>query len=483
MSTITTTLPNNSFHARRAARSTTGLAFVLLLTGCATLSDDGGFSAVESETQNALGLQSRWLKRDMDNQTTRTEVSKLLTGTLSAESAMQIALFNNPRLQAEYANLGISEADLVQAGRIPNPGFSFGKNSGGGAQDIERGLHFNVMAILTMPWRVGIETRRFKAAKLAAAQATVETAFEARSAYFEAIAARQSTAYYRQVLASAEASRDLMRRMARVGNSSRLELAREQLFHAEASAALAQAIQRQSATRETLIQALGLWGKQTAFRLPERLPDLPETARDSANIEQTAIAKRLDIRRSRHSLDGLADNLGLTKATRFVNVFEAGPVQVRERGEAVLNGYEVSLEIPIFDWGSARVARAEAIYTQGIERLRATAINARSQVRQAYLDYRTNYDLAKHYRDEIVPLRKRISDENLLRYNGMLIGVFELIADAREQVKSVSAYVDALRAFWVADTRLELAMLANAGNSVGGMASTLSPSGAEGGGH
>ena len=458
---------------------------VLALSGCATFSDDGGFGSVETATRSALDLQASWLKNEQDRESAQAKVKQLLSNTLNAETTMQIALSNNPRLQAEYANLGISEADLVQAGRLPNPGFSFAKNSGGGSQEIERGLHFNIMAILTMPVRVGIETRRFEAARLDAVAATINTALEARAAYFEALAAKQSTTYFRQVLASAEASRDLMRRMTRVGNSSRLQLAREQLFHSEASAALAQALQREAAARESLVQILGLWGEQTAFRLPERLPDLPDTAQQIENIEQSAIEQRLDIRRSRHSLDGLADNLGLTKATRFINVLEAGPAQVRERGEAVRDGYEVSLEIPVFDWGGARVAKAEAIYMQAVEQLRATAINARSQVRQAYHNYRTTHDVAKHYRDEIVPLRKRISEENLLRYNGMLIGVFELIADAREQVRSVSAYVDALRAYWVADTHLQSAMLTNAGANTGGMASAAATmqSAAQGGGH
>ena len=87
------------------------------------------------------------------------------------------------------------------------------------------------------------------------------------------------------------------------------------------------------------------------------------------------------------------------------------------------------------------------------------AVNARSEVRTAYSAYRTAFDLARHYRDEVVPLRKRISDENLLRYNGMLIGVFELLADSREQVMSVSGYVEALRDFWLAQTGLQTALI------------------------
>ncbi|WP_315631123.1 hypothetical protein, partial [Escherichia coli] len=78
------------------------------------------------------------------------------------------------------------------------------------------------------------------------------------------------------------------------------------------------------------------------------------------------------------------------------------------------------------------------------------AVQANSRVREQYSAYRTAYDLARHYRDEIVPLRKTIAEENVLRYNGMLIGVFELLADAREQITSVSQAIDAQRDFWLA---------------------------------
>ncbi len=444
---------------RIAPRLLTGVGTALLLGGCATFSEDGGFDTVASESRSALEQDARWLKDDASRAAARDEVGRLLAQELDPGAAVQVALLNNPRLQAEYANLGISESDLVQAGRLPNPGFSFSRTSGGGTLEIERGLHFNVMALLTMPMRVGIETRRFEAARLTAAAETVAVGLEARSAWVDAVHARQATGYFREVLASAEASRDLMRRMTGVGNSSRLDLAREQLFHAEASAALARAVQRETEAREALIRVLGLWGDQLALRIPERLPDLPAEPRTVDGVERKAVEQRLDIRRARHELDAVSANLDLTRTTRFVNVFEAGPAQVRDRGEPIRDGYEISLEIPVFDWGGARVAKAEALAMQAAQRLRATAVDARSQVRAAYHGYRTSYDVAKHYRDEILPLRKRISDEQLLRYNGMLIGVFELIQDAREQVASVSAYLDALREFWMADVNLERAML------------------------
>ena len=149
--------------------------------------------------------------------------------------------------------------------------------------------------------------------------------------------------------------------------------------------------------------------------------------------------------------------------TRFVNVLEVGYTNKSTSAAPRENGYAVSLELPLFDWGTARQARAQAVYEQALQRTAATAINARSQVREAYSGYRTAYDLARHYRDEVVPLRKTISHEVLLRYNGMLASVFELLVDAREQVASVQGAIDTQRDFWIAQTELQSAIDGNGG--------------------
>jgi outer membrane protein TolC len=156
--------------------------------------------------------------------------------------------------------------------------------------------------------------------------------------------------------------------------------------------------------------------------------------------------------------ENIAASLGLTRATGFISVLEVGYRRNSETGLGRETGYEIELRLPIFDWGGARIARAEHIYMQSVNRAADLAVQARSEVREAYAAYRTSFDLAKHYREEIVPLRKRISEENVLRYNGMLISVFELLADARQQIAAVSTYLGALREFWIAEATLELAM-------------------------
>ena len=154
-----------------------------------------------------------------------------------------------------------------------------------------------------------------------------------------------------------------------------------------------------------------------------------------------------------------ASNLGLTRTTRFVNVLELGVMRNSSNEAPTQRGWEIGFELPLFDWGGARVARAEGIYMQTLHLAAETAINARSEVREAYTGYRSAYDIARHHRDEVVPLNQRIAEENVLRYNGMLIGVFELLADARTQITTVNASIAALRDFWIAQADLDMALI------------------------
>ncbi|PRD19625.1 UNVERIFIED_CONTAM: arcD, partial [Trichonephila clavipes] len=194
------------------------------------------------------------------------------------------------------------------------------------------------------------------------------------------------------------AGAELARRLAAVGNFSKLQQAEQQGFYAEAGIAVLRAEQARVASRERLTRLLGLWGEQIAYRLPERLPPLPDAADELPEVERLAMSQRQDIQAMRLDVERLAQNLGLTRTTRFVNVLELGVVNNRSNEEPAQRGYEISVELPLFDWSGAKVARAEAQYRQALNRAAETAINARSQVREAYQAYRNAFELARHYR-------------------------------------------------------------------------------------
>ncbi len=457
------------------ARTTGTLVAAALLAGCASLSPDGGFGVVEQAAKQRLGKDLRWSRSEADQAAIDQRVVALLAQPLSADDAVQLALLNNRGLQAALQELGIGAADLAQTGRLPNPGFSFGRLTRGDEVEIERGLHFNLARLLALPQMQRMEARRFAQTQGSVTLAVLSLAAETRKAHIHAVAAEEGVRYRRQVMQAAEASAELARRMAQVGNFNKLQQAREQSFYADAALNLAQAMQSQAATRERLTRLLGLWGEQTAFKLPARLPDLPPAATDQPEIERSAMAQRLDVQGAKLAAEQTAKNLGLTRSTRFVNVLELGAVRNSSNEAPTQRGWEISVELPLFDWGDARVARAEAVYRQTLDRTAETAINARSEVREAYGNYRSAYDIAKHHRDEIVPLRRQIADENLLRYNGMLIGVFELLADARTQIASVNASIEALRDFWLAQADLEMALIGKPGLAAGSTAAMTAP--------
>ena len=252
---------------------------------------------------------------------------------------------------------------------------------GGGALEIDKSLGFDFLQFLTIPLAKRIESRRFEEIKLLVANEALRVAAETRKAYFQAVAAQESVRFAEQVKTAAEASAQLAERMARAGNFSKLDQAREQVFYADAAAQFARAQQMAVSEREKLTRLMGLWGKDVRFQLPERLPALPATRPELQDLEAFAMAQRLDIQAARRQSEGLASSLGLTKATRFINVLEFGPAQIRGASEPVRNGYQISIEVPLFDWGGARIARAEAIYMQSVNRLAETAVNARSEVR------------------------------------------------------------------------------------------------------
>jgi len=435
------------------------IGFSSILAGCAAFSKDGGFEGVKTATQRHIKQEIAWPKTEPERAQLASRVDELLQQRMDVEGAVQIALLNNRGLQATFSELGIAEADVVQAGRLPNPRFSMLYARNDGDYKIEQAFTFNIFSLLTMPIIREIEGRRFEQTKQAIALDVLRLAHRTRLSYFDAVAANEQVHYSELVKESAEASAELARRMVKAGNFNTLQQAREQSFYADAALEYANARNKQNAAYEALSRLLGVEAEK--IQLAERLPDLPSSVEALKPFEKQGLEQRLDLLTMRSETETLAKQLGLTRKTRFINVLEIGPARVLEgrRGDAYKKGVDIAFELPLFDWGEARVARAEAIYMQSVNRTAQVAINAQSEIREAYANYRASYDLARHYRDEVVPLRKKILDENQLRYNGMLVSPFELLADARAQVGSVKSYIDSLRDFWLADSALDMTLL------------------------
>ena len=349
------------------------------------------------------------------------------------------------------------------------------KAAAAGNLEINRSLTLALIDLLTLPRTLQLADMRQQQLQLQAAAELLRTVTEVRQAWVHAVAARQRQEYFKQVMDTAEASAELAKRMEAAGNFSRLQRAREQAFYADAQSQDVRARLNADTTREELVRKLGLDDTQEqALKLPDHLPALPTAPQEERKVVQAAINDRLDVQLAKAELDYVAKSQGLVTVTSYVNGLNLKGEHNSAAGLPAQKGYELEFPLPLFDWGDARRAEVHARYLAALYRTAAVAVNARSQTRQAYAAYHAAYELARHYQDEIVPLRKTIADEMLLKYNGMLIGVFELLADARDQIGSVIGALDAQRDFWLADAALHASLLGQPGRLPGMEAQAMS---------
>ncbi len=431
------------------------------IAGCTHFSRDGGFDRVIDQAHEEIGKDVRWPRSAAERDKNAAAVAELLAHPLQVDDAVQIALLNNPGLQASFEELGISEADLVQSGRLANPRLTFRHASAAGLYDIEETVTFNVLSLLTMPAAHAAEQRRFGQIQDLTIMRVVELADSTRTAYFTALGARDSLHYAWQVKDAAQTAAELARRMLSAGNWNRLDQAREQAFYTAALQDLARAQLAEETASAALNALLGLAAAR-AVPLAAQLPDLPQNVVELPNLEQLAMQKRIDLHRMRAEIDELAHRLNLTRASRLVNVLDLGPTRVRNgTGEDPYEkGYEITLEVPIFDSGDARVRKAEALYARSVARLAQAALDARAAVRIGAARYRTAYEIAVRERDEALPDVKAITRQDLLRYNASQISVFELLADARAQIATVNDSIRSTRDFWIAQSHLDTVLIA-----------------------
>jgi len=427
------------------------ISCALVLSACSSVPKDGGVSRVADILQfvdNELVLPGT----DTAELMSPVDVAAALGEPLSLRVAEQMSVDNNPIAKSMLANVGIAEADYAQAGRMENPGISYERFS---ANDNARSYLFDIGGVLLMPLKRQVEARRLESAQYDAAIEVLTHVSETRQSWINAVAEKQQTALITRALESVEASNNLTRQMAALGHSSVVDAARSELLLGEFQTALIRQRLAENSAKEALIRQLGLWGEQVrALTLPEDLPPLPRQPIEFPAVEQRAIEKRLDVQLAKLSLEGMAKNLKLTQFNPFFSALELGSVREQTEGEKE-RGYEIELRLPIFDTGSIQNEKARIIFEQAQARAEVTAIAAASSSREALAGYQSAWEIARHLENEMLPLRARISAEQLLQYNGMLISVFDLLKDLQSATSMESEYVNAVRTFWLADNHLQ----------------------------
>ena len=232
-----------------------------ILLGCATVPEDAGFTDVKDIVDDRLNYRLHWNKGSQPDQEVTKAIDQLLASELTVDGAVQIALLNNPNLQATYEDLGVTQADVVEAGLLENPTL-FGQarfpDGGDGSTNLEFGIAQNFLSLLMLPARKQLAAIQFEQKKLHVADAVLQMASEVSRAYYTAVDANAARDYQKQKAIAAENAFELAMRMKAAGNISDLELAEHQAHYEETRIELAVYEEAVLKSREKLTHLMGL---------------------------------------------------------------------------------------------------------------------------------------------------------------------------------------------------------------------------------
>lgn len=466
----------------------------LLLAGCATQAEIAtfsdpvrGFAGVQEQTQATVTKDTVWIQSHPQAEATASRVQQIMRkGTIDADTAVQVALLSNKGLQAAYADIGISAADVWQEALPANPKLAMMFSQIGVARTIESLITTNIARAMSHKARLGVADAKLRKTQLQAIEATLRIANETRIAWINSVAAWERAGHVKQAIAAADAGSELAKQLGETGAMPKAAQAREHVNYAELTAQLASARLEAREAKQVLVRKMGVWGKQAKFTVPNRLPPLPGRIRKSRAVAAVALRNRIDLLIAMADLEIVARSYGLTQATRYVSDLDlSGGVEI-ERGED--GGNEVSgiiefdFVIPIFDSGQARLRKAEFAYMRAANIVAQRAVEIRSEARTAYEAYRGRYDIARHHITAVAPLRRVLQEQALLNNNGMITSTFDLLQDVRAKVNSDLQSDNAKRDFWLAEAGLKAVIYGGGGaGSGGGDMAVLADAG--GGGH
>jgi len=434
---------------------------VLWLAGCASVPRDAGFGEVQSVVLDRTGRLVQWNRRTTDDQAVAAKISAMLATDLTADEVVQIALLNNRHLQATFEDLGIAQADLVQAGLLKNPVFDLSVRFPDRSPPrtyLDIGVAEDFLDVALLPARKQLAAEQFEQTKARVTSHVLALVADASSAFYSYQAARQTVEFDQAIAQAAAASLDVGGKLHDAGNENDLEYAGRRAQDAQARADLADAQAQADEARERVTNAMGLAGSETQWTAVVRMPDIPPIEINFHDLESVALRQRLDVAVARKEVAIQARTLGLTRQYRFFQNVNLGPEAERETDGQWRIGPTLSMPIPLFDQGQATVARAVAVNRQCQQRLDALEVDVRSQVRAARTRLLHAREKVILYRDEVLPIQQEVLRQSQLHYNGMYIGVFQLLQAKRDQIDAARHSIEALRDYWIAVAELQRAV-------------------------
>jgi len=438
-------------------------AGAVLMAGC-HVSPRGAFSDVESTVGRASGKRVSWIRSGQEAAAAHGAVQTLLSRPLTADSSAQIALLNNRDLQAQFEEIGISYADYIQAGLPRNPSITADYLFSRQGPTTTASVAEDIISLLLLPARKKVAAAQLETTKKRIASEVLGLVAETKTAFYMLQARQQLLGRLKLIVETNQAGAEIAKRQHDAGNNTDLDLANQAALYDQSRIDVAQAEAQIRSERERLNRLMGVWGQDTKWTIGDSLPPIPGQEISTNKLEQIAVTQRLDLAMARANVDAIGRELALKSATRFTPVrIDLGPEHDKEPGSAHRHGPTVTLELPVFDFQQAAIARSEAQWRQAVNELQALAVNARSEIREARDLVLANRELANYYGKILLPQRLQIVNQTQLQLNAMQVGPLDLLQAKERELDTERSYIDTWRDYWIAHTELERALWGGTG--------------------
>jgi len=416
---------------------------------------------LEQTIRERTGKQIEWRKDSaMDDQIAH-HIHALVHRPLTADNAVQVALLNNRELQATFEEIGIANADLIEAGLLKNPTFGLSArfpDRPPSATNIEMSIAQDFLDLLLIPLRKKVAASQLARTKLRVGDEILKLAVEVKTAFYQMQAQQQTLERLAAINETEAAALELSIRQHEAGNIPDLDLANQQATYSQMKLEANQVETAIRSSREKLNRLMGLWGDDTDWKILGELAPVPAHDFSQRGLESIAMNQRLDLAAAKTEVLALVQSLGLSKTYRYVGALEFGVDSERETDRQRVTGPTWNLELPIFNRGQGRISKLEAQLRQAERRVEADAIAIRADVREARDRFIAKRDLAIYYRDNLLPERHRILELTLAGYNSMLKSPYDLLLAKQNELSAEKGFIDAWRDYWIARADLERAV-------------------------
>lgn len=478
----------NSMRGFRCIVSMTLLTAIATLGGCAAVNPRPDQQAAGRLVESAVGHS--YAPEPFETESVRKRVDELLAAGLDAQSASEVALLNNPRILAGLHRLGMSRADVVQAGLFSNPTVSLMLRwpDGGGLTNLEMNIAQNIAELWQIPSRRRAAERDLDRVILEVAHEAANVALDARAAYHQTIRAQREKSLADENL---EITRQLLeiaiaRREAGAGSELDVNLSRAQ--HLETELQFREAELAVIEARGALARVLGLETPPSQLNVVDDAATLNLSALTADDVILAAKTNRLDLRAAQKVCDAAAARVEFEK-TRFLRQIEVGisaermerprrrdrnwvnetvwataqqgglafpSLMPRERQSTdYLVGPTLMFDLPVFDQNQAQISRAR--YELAAAEAQQDALR-RNLVQDAWVAFeraRVAWSNARFYADELLPLEQ---DSLVLAREAYQAGRSNLLSvlDAQKTLlASRTGYVQAMETALLASVELE----------------------------